>query len=98
MTKTAVLVFEDGGIQVVKGVHSFEVVVRPPYYDPKDPDRNIHKYIKLEGIEGHYSYVDTFFAPVKTYMFFDNEDDIVYDENKVCIGYKIIKYFDEEKN
>ena len=55
--------------------------------------------LNFQGFEDDYNYVHTFLEPIMTCMFFDNEKDLVFDENGLCIGYKTIEYFlDKEKN
>jgi hypothetical protein len=85
MNKIAVLVFKNGKIVVEKGVLYYEIEVR---YE----NGSQHKYITLSGFEDVYNYMHTFFEPIITFMFFDNENDLVYDDNGLCIGYKTIKY------
>jgi hypothetical protein len=91
MSKIAVLEFEDGGRQVVTGVTGITVTtnVNPILLRQE-------KLIVLKGYEHNYSYIDTFFAPIKKYMLFENESDLVY-ENGRLVGYRTTTYFEERK-
>ena len=89
MNKIAVLIFESGRIWVVRGVCEFEIEVK--YEDCRQ-----RKYIKLKGFEHNYNYIHTFFDPILSFMLFDNEEDLVF-ENDKCVGWKEKKYFDEER-